>query len=230
MAPATIESELSVMNVIGTMTVVAAAAELYLDRHRLPMTGFALRIAMRTVERKTGLLVVIETPLRPVDRRVAEYAVIGKPVSVGVLRLVTRHAVRGCVSKPLRFVAGRTFGVAMLAEQREPGKAMIEEDILGPRLLVMAVLANRSLGALVWIIVLMTQAAGCWRLSVEHRLDVTSCAFDAGVGAAQGVMRIDVMIESQLRPLCGNVARVTAFAKMPLVIIITVMAGVAGST
>jgi hypothetical protein len=99
MAPATIETEFAVVNVVGPMTVVATTAQPHLGFHRLPMTGFALGIAMRAVERETGLLVVIKAPLRPVDRRVAHCAVVGEAVSVGVVRLVTRHAVPRCVSK-----------------------------------------------------------------------------------------------------------------------------------
>lgn len=116
MAPAAIETELAVVNVVGTMTVVAAAAQLHLHFHRLPMTGFTLDIAMRTVQRKIGLPVMVKTPFRPVHRRVARRTVVGEAVAVRVVRGVTRHAVRGRVSKLLCFVTGRTLGVAVFAE------------------------------------------------------------------------------------------------------------------
>jgi hypothetical protein len=125
-------------------------------------------------------------------------------------------------------MTGHTFGIAVFAKQRKSREAMIKENVLRPRVLIVAVFANRSLGALVRIVVLMAQAAGRRRLSVEHGLDVTGGAFDSGVRTAKGVLRIDVVIESQSCPLCGYVAGVTAFAKVSLVIVIVVMAGVAG--
>lgn len=105
---------------------------------------------------------------------------------------------------------------------------MVKENVFRPRSFVVAVFANCSLRCLVWIVVLVAQTAGRRRMSVEDRLDMASDAFNARVSTAEGVVRIDVVIEIQLRPLRGNVARVTAFPKMPIMIIIVVMAGVAG--
>lgn len=230
MAPATIKAKLAIVNIVGTMTVIAAAAQPHLIFHRLPMTGFTLRIAMRTIERKIGLRVVIETPLRPVDRRVAQRTVVGEAVTVRVLRLVTRHAVHWCTPELLRFVTGRTFGVAMFAQQGESSKAMIEEDVFGPGRFVVAVLAGCSLGTLVGIVVFVAQRAARRWLSLKDGLDMTSCAFNAGVGPTERVVRVDVVIECQLCPLGGDVARVTALAKMPVVIVIIVVAGEASGT
>jgi hypothetical protein len=228
MAPATIETKLAIVDVVGTMTVVAAAAQPHLVFHRLPMTGFTLCIAMCTVEGKIGLRVVIETPLRPVDRRVAERAVVGEAVSVRIVWPVTRHAVRWCVPELLCFVTGRTFGVVVFAQQGEASQAMVEEDVFGPGRFIVAILAGRSLGTIVGIVVFVAQSAAAWRLSVKDRFDMTSCAFDTGVGTAERVVRVDVVIECQLRPLGRHVARVTTFAKMPLMVVIIIVAGETG--
>jgi len=84
MAPTAIETELTVVNIVGTVTIVAAATQLHLDVEWLPMAGFAVDVAMCTVEPEICLRIVIESPLRPVDRRMAKCAIIGKTVTVGI--------------------------------------------------------------------------------------------------------------------------------------------------
>ena len=71
MTTAAVEAELAVVNVIGAMTIRTAAAEPRLLGHRAPVAAFAGNVPMRTVENEAGLRVVIELPLRPVDRVVA---------------------------------------------------------------------------------------------------------------------------------------------------------------
>ena len=88
MAPTAIEAELTVVNVVGAMAIIAMATQLHLDFERLPMAGFAFRIAVRTVKGERRLLVVIEAPPGPFDGRVADRAIARKAVPVGVVRLV----------------------------------------------------------------------------------------------------------------------------------------------
>jgi len=68
MAPTAIEAELTVVNVIGAMAIVAAATQPHLDVERLPMAGFAISVAVRTVKGERCLLVVIKAPPGPIDR------------------------------------------------------------------------------------------------------------------------------------------------------------------
>lgn len=84
MAPATVEAELAIVDIVGTMAIIAAAAQVHLGGERLPVAGLTVGIAMRAVEREAGLPVMIETPLRPVDRRVAKSAIVGKTVTVRI--------------------------------------------------------------------------------------------------------------------------------------------------
>ena len=132
MAPSTIKAELTVVNVVGTMAIVAAGAESHLDIERLPMAGFAVSIAMSAVKRKCRLTVVIEAPLRPVDRRVAECATVGKAVAVRVFGRMARHAVHWRIPEFLSFMTFGAVRVAVLAEQREAGQPMVKEDVLAP--------------------------------------------------------------------------------------------------
>lgn len=64
------------MYVIGAMAVAAAVTELHLYIERPAMTGFARYVPVRTLERKVGHGIVIESPLLPVDRRMASSAVL----------------------------------------------------------------------------------------------------------------------------------------------------------
>lgn len=192
------------------------------------MTGFTVGIAMRTIERETGLLVVIKTPFRPVDRRMAERAIVGKTVIVRIFRRVARHTAHRSVPEPLCFVAGRALGIHVFAKQRKAGQTMVKEDVLAPRLFVVTVLAGFSLGTLVRVIVLVAQTASARGLSVKNRLDVAGRAFNTRMRTAEGMLRVDVMIEGQLCPLAGHVAGVAALAKMPVMIVIVAVTGEAG--
>ena len=86
MAPATVEAELAIVDIVGTMAIIAAATQLHLGGERLPVAGFTVGIAMCAVKREAGLPVMIETPLRPVDRRVAQGAIVGQTVAMGICR------------------------------------------------------------------------------------------------------------------------------------------------
>lgn len=76
MTAATVETELTVMDVIGAMTVGATAAESRLQGHRAPMAALTGDVAMCAIENEAGLGIVIELPLRPVDRVVAQRAIV----------------------------------------------------------------------------------------------------------------------------------------------------------
>ena len=88
MAPTAIEAEFTVVNIVGTVTIVAAATQLHLDVEWLPMAGFAVDVAMCAVEPEICLRIVIESPTGPVDRRVADGAITRESVSVGIVRLM----------------------------------------------------------------------------------------------------------------------------------------------
>ncbi len=88
MAPPTVEAELTVMDIVGAMTVVASVAEPELNFERLAMARIATRIAMRTIQHEICLLVVIEAPFRPVDWRVANSTIGRESVPMRVFRLM----------------------------------------------------------------------------------------------------------------------------------------------
>jgi len=57
---------------------------------------------------------------------------------------------------------------------------------------------------------------------------MTGIAFNTGVRTAEGMLRVDIMIESRLRPCVRNMTGVAALAKMTVVIVIVGVAGEAG--
>jgi len=89
MASPTVESEFTVVYVIGTMAVAAAVAELHLYFERPAMTGFARYVLVRTFKRKIGHGIVIESPLLPLDRRMAASAVL---LEASLVAIVVRMA------------------------------------------------------------------------------------------------------------------------------------------
>ena len=133
MATAAVGSELTVVDVIGTMTVCAVPAQARLCSERLPMAAFARDVRVSTVEREAGLLVVIEPPLLPIDRVVAECTILAEAPFVRVVLTMATDAVFGGVTKYVRFVTLAAIRLRMFAQQREAGEIVVEEDIILPR-------------------------------------------------------------------------------------------------
>lgn len=105
---------------------------------------------------------------------------------------------------------------------------MVKEDALTPRLLVVTVLAGISLGTLVGVVFLMANTTVGRGLNVKDRLDMTGTAFNTGMRTAEGMLRVDIMIEGRLRPRVRNMTGVAALAKMTVVVVIVSVAGEAG--
>ena len=61
-------AELSVVDVVACVAIAAWAAQSCLDVKGLSVTGIAANGAMCAVESKCSLRVVVETPIRPVNR------------------------------------------------------------------------------------------------------------------------------------------------------------------
>jgi len=145
MATATVGSELPIVDIVGTMTIGAVPAEARLRRKRLPVAALARDLRVCAVEREAGLRVVIEQPLLPVDRVMAQRAVLAKTPLVGVVLAVAADAVFRSVAEHVRFVTLAALGFRVFAEQREAGEIMVEEDVVLPRGFTVAVEALRAL-------------------------------------------------------------------------------------
>ena len=80
------------------------------------MTALACNRSVSAVERKAGLLVVIEQPLLPVDRVVAECASFTESPLVRVVFAVATDAVFGGIAEHVRFVTIAAVRVRMPAQ------------------------------------------------------------------------------------------------------------------
>lgn len=172
MTPAAVGSELAVVDIVAFMAIAALAAQALLGLERLSVAGLAVRGTMCSVQHEVCLSIVIEAPLRPFDRRVAHCTIVGETIVVRVVMRVTATAVDRCIPEYLGLVAGRAFGIGMLAQEGEVREAVVEEQVFFPGHLVVAVGARRSLGAAMGVVVFVTLAAGCERLRLEDRLDM----------------------------------------------------------
>ena len=141
-AAAAVSSKFTVVDIVTGMAIAATAAERRLDVQRLPVAGLAADGAVRAVEAESGLCVVVKAPFRPVDGRMTQRAVLAKAAVMWLVFAVAGVAVFGGISKNLCFVTSRALGVRVLAEQRESRQVMIEENVLGPGFVIVAVVAR----------------------------------------------------------------------------------------
>lgn len=159
MATPAIRAELSVMNIICAMTVAAAAAETRHRGKRLPMAAIAADTGMRAVQRESGLQIVIELPLQPVNRVVARGTVVLEATVVRIVFTVTIHTIFWRIFKYVRLVTRLAFLAAVLAEQWETCQIVIKKHVSWPRHIVVAVLALDALRAEMRVIFLVTGIA-----------------------------------------------------------------------
>lgn len=99
MTASAVEAEFTVVHVIGAMTIGAAASQPGLSSQRAAVAGFALHVEMRALQRKAGLPVVIELPLQPVHRVVAQGAVVREAVLVRIAVTVAFDTLRGRIAE-----------------------------------------------------------------------------------------------------------------------------------
>ena len=116
MAAPAIRAELSVVNIIGAMTVAAAATQARHRGKRLAMAAIAADTGVRAVQRESRLQIVIELPLQPVNRIVARCAVVLEATVVRIVFAVTIHTILWCILEYVRLVTCIAFLAAVLAK------------------------------------------------------------------------------------------------------------------
>jgi len=225
MTATAVEAELAVVYVISAMTIGTATPQPGLSGEGTPVAGVALHVEMRALQHKIGLPVVIELPLQPVHRVVAQGAVVREAVLVWIAVAVALDTFRGRIAENMGLVAGIALLVGVRAEQREPCQAVIEEDLASPGVLVMAVETGRALGAVVSVVVLVTGETVGLRFDLEDRLDVAGLAFDQFVCTVQRVVRVDIVVEVNCRTGLGRMAGLTGGPEMSVVVVVLKMAG-----
>ena len=200
MATSTIETELSVVNIVGPVAVPTATAHALHCCKRLPVAGVAGRVGVCAFQRKVCPKAVIELPGEPVDRVVAGAAIVREPTSVRVVVTMTFDAKFGRITEHMSFVAVPAFRFRMPAKQWKTGEIVIEEHVILPGRLVVAIVTPDSLFAFVGIVVGVAVAAAGLQDYLENRLDVAGLAFDRRVRAPERVLCIAIVIEVTHRP------------------------------
>ncbi len=170
---------------------------------------------------------MIEVPEGPVDRVVANAAVVSEPAGVMIILGMTVAACRRCVFEDLRNVTVTALLPGVLAKQRKSGQIVIEEHVFGPSPLVVTISASSSLRAVVWIVRRVAGVATGFKRHVEDRFDMTRFASRRGMLAQQFVTGIPGMLETDVRPFGRGMTGLTGLTEMTVVIVVS---GVAADT
>ncbi len=228
MTPATVEAEFTVVDIVRPVTVGAPAPQPGLRRQGTAVTAGAGDFAMSALQGKVRLPVVVELPLQPVDRVVAQGAVLRQAILVGIGLAMAFHALGRRVAEHMRVMARVALLVRMRAKQWKSRQAMVEEDPVRPGILVVAIEAVSTLGAVVCVVFFVTGKTVRLRLHLEDRLDMTGLALDELVRTVQHVVRVGVVIEEDRRPRLGRMAGLAAGPEVTVVIIVFQVTGNAG--
>lgn len=178
MAAPAVRTKFTIVNIIGTMTAVAAVADSLHRCQRTAVTVVTGDIQMRAVYRETGLRIVIKQPKVPRDRVVAGLTVVLEPARVRIVIKVAVNALGIRASKYFGLVAGFTLEIVVLAQKRKSRQVMIEQRRIVPTLLRVAILASIALLAFVYLVVQVTGGTGCAGRGIEHRFDMAIYAGD----------------------------------------------------
>ena len=224
MTASAVRPEFSIMNVIRLVAVGTVTPQSLLHCQRLSVAGLAINAGMRAPQLEVRLDVVIEERLPPVDRVVTQHASLAEAPIMGVAVPVAFDALLGGIAKHVRVMAIPAFPVRVLSEERESGESMIEEHVVLPRRLVVAVGTGQAEGAVMGIVVLVARQAVGGQRYVEDRLNVTGLALDVRVRSAERVPRFQGVIELHLGPSGADMAGLTLLSEMPLVVVVLLVA------
>lgn len=206
MATLAVRAELAVVNVVGQVAIRAVAAETCLAIEFPSMTGLAGGVTVCTCQGKAGLRVVIEHPFRPRDGVMTQAAITAEIASMRIVFAMTICAFLRCVTEYVRFVARTALRVVVLTQQRKARQPVVEEQIVLPGLLVVAVFTGRAQRFVVRFVLFVAGQAVRYELDVERGLDVAGRTFDIGMRTEQRVPGIGGVIEANVSPRSRNVA------------------------
>ena len=192
------------------------------------MAGMTIKPFMPTIEFEAGTRIVVEIPEFPVSNAVAILAFRAQPAPVHVVLAVAGIAIRGrLVLIQPSLVATLAGRCAMFAEEGEFGvSVMIERDRFPP-LLVVTFLAFRPEVGSMDIVFLMTVVAVGRCLVFIERAFVAPVALCLPVVTLQQIRGITIMLEEQEFPVPFCVTARTPTGKLPLMLVVFLMTGVA---
>ena len=200
MTAGAVEAEFPVVYVVRTVAIATAAPKLAQRSQRLPMTVGTGNRGMRAVEQKICLAVVVELPLVPVHGVVTVGTIVAVATLMRIFLEMTVHACRRRIAEYAGLVAGSAILAGVYAQQWKARQIVVEEYIVFPGVLVMAVSALRALFTLMRIIFGMAVIASRLQCHIENRLYVTGLALSRLMSAIECVIGIDIVVEYALRP------------------------------
>ena len=97
---------------------------------------------------------------------------------------------------------------------------MIKEHVLRPRYIVVAVLALDALCAQMRVVFLVAGIASRRQCNFEDRFNMARFALECFMRAMNFMVGIDIVVEHDAGPVSGNVAGLTDFAEVSIVIVV----------
>ena len=125
-------------------------------------------------------------------------------------------------------MTGRALRIRVRAEQREARQAVVEENIIRPRGLIMAVIALCALSAFVRIIFRVTGITARLQCGIVNRLDVTVLALESLVRAVNLVVCVGIVIELHECPTRTDMAGFAGPTEMSVMVVVLEVTGNAG--
>ena len=153
---AAVGTELAMMDVILPVAGVTLCGQIQVRRRWLVVALIAAQIPVFAVERKPGLLSVVEIPDSPAIRVVALVAGLPEHCLVFVVITMATDAILWCVLEGGRDMTLLARRRSVKAEKGEMGYIVVEDNAFAPRGFVVATLALFALLALVDIVVAVT--------------------------------------------------------------------------
>lgn len=202
---------LSPMDVVRVVTA-AAVARRGRHPHRFTMAVATEEPHVGAVERESGSCLVVEVPELPAVRVVTVVALRSEASAMHIHGCMTRRTVERGVLECLRDVAFLACDERVRSDQGQPCEIVIEEYVTVPAALVMALLAGRSLLALVDVVRLVTCLAARIEPALAVLFSMAVVTRDLLMLAAQRILRVPIVVESSHRPPRRHV---TALALRP---------------
>ena len=195
-------------------------------RQILLMAARTSKLFMRTSQWECRNSAVIEHPCLPADRTVTTGACVTQRTAVIVVFSMTVHAVFTGVMESRRRMTVRTFGLCVNTNQRKCTNTMIEQHVLAPRNLTVAVSAVGT--ELVLMRVRRMTSGAVTRQCGGHCLEMAIRTLSAGMRARQRKPRLRKMIEAGIDPRCLRVTRTAVFTEQTVMYILFCMTADAG--
>ena len=165
MTPVACITLLALMHIVFSMAIYALALQLYLVGV-FPVASCTIKLAMCSMQRKVGILVVIKFCTRPFLGVVTFVARGTVPALVDIIIQVTTAALAAYLFLDVPFVATVARSEFMLAPQREISLPVMVKPHLVPLLRHMTTVTILAIGACVFVINCMTRIARIRRILV----------------------------------------------------------------